>query len=135
MKNRLTQYFTELASKQSPGALHYQGLIAGYKWAAHSATLLEIECLEIFRDHLQATGQWNAWFIRPDELTVADRWHFAVIDPRGTNIRNRLPINPNRVRSQRFWKAENVSDEQRASDDFVKGFTDGALRKWREFMR
>lgn len=111
------------------------GARLGIRWAQHLATLTEIECIEIFRDHLQAAGHWPSWFT-PDPANpgpVADRWYFAVIDPHGANIPNRIPFRLNRARTRRFWQTTGATVEQLGSPEFIHGFTEGALAVWHQF--
>ena len=132
-RNRLSQYFRE---PQSPPHGCPTGAQLGDQWAARLATIDELYCLEVFLLNLETTGQLPTWFCADptDPFTLGERWHFAVIDPAGTNIRNRVPFDPNRTEAKTFWTSAGATPEQADRGDFLLSFSNAARLKWHDFQ-
>lgn len=148
VRNRLKRYFEEIdksrAQRNRQAEIYEEGFERGRRWLCTGATINQADCLALFREHLWAAGRWDSWFAEDPSIpfSIAARWHFNVIDPRGSTagaidpfvaVSDRQPLKPNRVQAARFWKLTGATAKQRANGVFIQGFSDGALQAWNDF--
>jgi len=111
------------ASKQEVVSDEYeQGREAGEKWAKQTAEYAELRRLGELEEGM-SQGDWESWFETSGNSAfgAAERLVFA-IQPENDHDRRA---------TQEFWEFVGGEDTER-TDDFVRGFADGALSIWRD---
>jgi hypothetical protein len=111
------------ASKQETASDEYNhGVEAGEEWAKSTAEYAELRRLGELEERT-STVDWEQFFCTGDSdaYGAANRLVFAIQpDTEGS-----------RMAAEEFWEFT-VGEDTELTDDFVRGFADGALKVWHE---